>query len=46
MAHPMESPRENFDVIIIGGGPTGLACAIEAQRAGLSYLVLEKGCVG
>ncbi|MBI1761726.1 MAG: YpdA family putative bacillithiol disulfide reductase [Acidobacteria bacterium] len=36
---------EIFDVIIIGGGPTGLACAIEAQRAGLSYLVLEKGCV-
>lgn len=36
---------ERFDVVIIGGGPTGLACAIEAQRAGLSYLVLEKGCV-
>ncbi len=34
-----------FDVIIIGGGPTGLACAIEAQRAGLNYLVLEKGCL-
>jgi thioredoxin reductase (NADPH) len=34
-----------LDVIIIGGGPTGLACAIEAQRAGLNYLVLEKGCL-
>ncbi len=34
-----------YDVIIIGGGPTGLACAIEAQRAGLKYLVLEKGCL-
>jgi thioredoxin reductase (NADPH) len=34
-----------FDVIIIGGGPTGLACAIEAQRAGLKYLVIEKGCL-
>lgn len=33
------------DVIVIGGGPTGLACAIEAQRAGLSYLVIEKGCL-
>ncbi len=33
------------DVIIIGGGPTGLACAIEAQRAGLKYLVIEKGCL-
>ncbi|MGH9767867.1 MAG: FAD-dependent oxidoreductase, partial [Blastocatellia bacterium] len=34
-----------FDVIVIGGGPTGLACAIEAQRAGFRYLVIEKGCV-
>jgi thioredoxin reductase (NADPH) len=34
-----------FDVIIIGGGPTGLACAIEVAQAGLDYLVLEKGCV-
>ena len=34
-----------YDVIILGGGPTGLACAIEAQRAGLDYLVLEKGCL-
>ncbi|MBL8203909.1 MAG: YpdA family putative bacillithiol disulfide reductase [Blastocatellia bacterium] len=34
-----------YDVIIIGGGPTGLACAIEAQRAGLNYLVIEKGCL-
>ncbi|MGH9847365.1 MAG: YpdA family putative bacillithiol disulfide reductase, partial [Blastocatellia bacterium] len=33
------------DVIVIGGGPTGLACAIEAQRAGFSHLVIEKGCV-
>ncbi len=36
---------ELFDVIVIGGGPTGLACAIEAQRAGFSHLVIEKGCV-
>lgn len=34
-----------FDVIVIGGGPTGLACAIETQRAGFSHLVIEKGCV-
>jgi thioredoxin reductase (NADPH) len=33
------------DITIIGGGPTGLACAIEAQRAGFSHLVIEKGCV-
>jgi thioredoxin reductase (NADPH) len=36
---------EPLDIIIIGGGPTGLACAIEAQRAGFSCLTLEKGCV-
>lgn len=33
------------DVAIIGGGPVGLAAAIAAKRAGLSYVVLEKGCV-
>ena len=32
-----------FDLIIIGGGPIGLCCAIEAQKAGLDYVVLEKG---
>ena len=31
------------DVIIIGGGPTGLNCAIAAKQKGLSYVVLEKG---
>jgi thioredoxin reductase (NADPH) len=36
---------EPLDIIIIGGGPTGLACAIEAHRAGFKYLTLEKGCV-
>lgn len=36
---------EKYDVIIIGGGPIGLACGIEAQKAGLKYLILEKGCL-
>jgi thioredoxin reductase (NADPH) len=36
---------EKFDVIIIGAGPIGLACAIEAKKAGLNYVVLEKGCL-
>jgi thioredoxin reductase (NADPH) len=31
------------DVIVIGGGPVGLACAIEADRAGLRSRVIEKG---
>jgi thioredoxin reductase (NADPH) len=34
-----------YDVIIIGGGPIGLACGLEAQKAGLAYLILEKGCL-
>lgn len=34
-----------YDIVIIGGGPIGLACGIEAQKAGLSYLILEKGCL-
>ena len=32
-----------YDIIIIGGGPIGLACGLEAKKAGLSYLVIEKG---
>ncbi|MCW4470014.1 YpdA family putative bacillithiol disulfide reductase [Flavobacterium sp. MFBS3-15] len=34
-----------YDLIIIGGGPIGMACGIEAQRKGLSYLILEKGAL-
>lgn len=34
-----------YDVIIVGAGPIGLACGIEAQQRGLRYLILEKGCL-
>jgi thioredoxin reductase (NADPH) len=34
-----------YDILIIGGGPIGLACGIEAKKAGLSYIILEKGCL-
>lgn len=34
-----------FDIVIVGGGPIGLACGIEAEKGGLSYLILEKGCL-
>src|SRR5882762_8187207 len=34
---------KNYDLICIGAGPTGLACAIEAVRAGLKPLVIDKG---
>ena len=32
-----------LDILIIGGGPIGLACGLEAKKAGLNYLILEKG---
>jgi len=34
-----------YDLICIGAGPTGLACAIEAERAGMRSLVIDKGCL-
>jgi thioredoxin reductase (NADPH) len=36
---------EIYDIICIGAGPTGLACAIEARRAGMRALVIDKGCL-
>lgn len=36
---------EIYDLICIGAGPTGLACAIEAVRAGMRPLVIDKGCL-
>jgi len=37
--------REKYDVLIIGAGPIGMACGIEAKKAGLSYVIVEKGCL-
>ncbi len=39
------APETLFDLLVIGAGPTGLACAIEAQRAGLRAVIVDKGCV-
>ncbi|RKR05313.1 thioredoxin reductase (NADPH) [Flavobacterium sp. 90] len=36
---------KEYDLIIVGGGPIGLACAIEAQKKNLSYLIIEKGAI-
>ncbi|NYF77843.1 YpdA family putative bacillithiol disulfide reductase [Granulicella arctica] len=33
------------DLLVIGAGPTGLACAIEAKRAGFSVVLIDKGCL-
>jgi thioredoxin reductase (NADPH) len=38
-------PDKTSDVLVIGAGPTGLACAIEAQRVGLKVIVVDKGCL-
>ncbi len=35
--------KQMYDLVIIGGGPIGLCCAIEATKAGLNYVVIEKG---
>jgi thioredoxin reductase (NADPH) len=37
--------KNTYDVVIIGGGPIGLACGIEAKKNGLQYLILEKGAL-
>ncbi|WP_297696562.1 YpdA family putative bacillithiol disulfide reductase [uncultured Eudoraea sp.] len=34
---------ESFDLLIVGGGPIGIACGLEAQKNGLNYLIVEKG---
>lgn len=34
-----------YDVIIIGAGPIGLACGVQAEKHNLSYLIIEKGCL-
>lgn len=34
---------QEFDVVIIGGGPIGIACGLEAKKQGLTYIIIEKG---
>src|ERR1051325_2344616 len=41
----MEHKGNHFDVLVIGAGPTGMACAIEAQRAGFTSVLVDKGCL-
>lgn len=36
---------DGFDLVIIGGGPIGLACGLEAKKAGLNYVIIEKGAL-
>ena len=43
MGHPLAD--SHYDLLILGAGPIGLACGIEAKKAGLNYLILEKGAL-
>ena len=36
---------KHFDIIIIGGGPIGIASGLEAKKRGLNYLIIEKGTI-
>jgi thioredoxin reductase (NADPH) len=36
---------ERFDAVVVGAGPTGLACGIELQQRGLKCVLIDKGCV-
>ena len=36
---------ESFDAVVVGAGPTGLACGIELQQRGMKTVLIEKGCV-
>jgi bacillithiol disulfide reductase len=38
-------PGSSADVLVVGAGPTGMACAIEAQKVGLKSLIIDKGCL-
>ena len=38
-------PDSWADVLVVGAGPTGMACAIEAHKAGFKALIIDKGCV-
>ena len=40
-----QGSTEASDLLVIGAGPTGLACAIDAQRAGFSAVLVDKGCL-
>ncbi len=44
-AQMRRAPDSSADVLSIGAGPTGMACAIEAQKVGLSALLVDKGCL-
>src|SRR5437763_2104772 len=45
MTEPSATGNASFDLLVVGAGPTGLACAIEAKRAGFRVVLVDKGCL-
>ena len=45
MLESKKKSTHHFDILIIGAGPIGMACAIEAKKANLSYVIVEKGAL-
>jgi thioredoxin reductase (NADPH) len=41
----MKDSIQKYEVLIIGAGPIGLACGIEAEKRKISYVIVEKGCI-
>ena len=41
----LNTENHPLDLVIIGAGPIGISCAIQAKKKGLNYLVIEKGCM-
>ncbi len=41
----LNRPTDAVDLLVVGAGPIGLACAVEAHRAGLTARVVEKGAI-
>src|SRR5215467_4016586 len=39
----MKNMKNSLDLIVVGGGPIGLACGLQAKKAGLNYVIIEKG---
>ncbi|MGC1462968.1 MAG: YpdA family putative bacillithiol disulfide reductase [Terracidiphilus sp.] len=44
-SEPQFIQQSPFDLLVVGAGPTGLACAIEAQKAGFRTVLVDKGCL-
>ena len=42
---PTATTEAPFDLLVLGAGPTGLACAVEAQKAGFRTVLVDKGCL-